>query len=240
MPTRPRSPAPMAALAAVLACPASPALGIEPARMEQLWIDTVAPDGTPSHTVPALLNVPPVWMPGDAAVVVLSDGPWPGPARERLVAALLGEGAAVLELDAATARGFSPENAVVGAPATAEELLPDLRGAVDALRRDAGAGLVVALGQGAGGEAAVLAAERERSAPAEWTGAIAAAAFLGPGPARFALGGATPGRGWPVRAALLCEVLAIQAVPSQPDAEAECRHALSGQGDAYAARTGRR
>jgi len=230
--------APVAALAAALAWPASPVLGTEHTRMEPVWIDTVAPDGAAGHTIPALLNLPSAWMVGDAAVLILSDGPWPGLARERLVARLLGEGAAVLELDVTAARGFGPENAKVGPPATADELLPDVRGAVETLRRDAGAGLVVALGHGAGGDAAVLEAEAERASQPGGAGGIAAAASLGPGPAHFALGGAETGRGWPFRAGLLCEMLATEALPFEPGAGAECRRALVGPGEAYARRVG--
>lgn len=242
MPTRPRSFPLAAALTAALACPAAAGAGAtEYTRMEPVWIDAVSPDGTAGHTIPALLNVPPAWMVGDAAVVVLSDGPWPGLARERMVAALLGEGAAVLELDVTTARGFSPENATMGPPATAEELLPDVRGVADTLRRDAGAGLVVAVGHGAGGDAAVLAADLERAARPPAAGpAIAAAASLGPGPGQFALGGAATGQGWQTRARLLCGVLAAEALPFEPDAEANCRQALIGQGEAFAVRTGER
>lgn len=239
MPKRARSPAFAAALAAAgLVLTAAPAPGTEHTRLEPVWIDALGSDGTAGHTMPALLSVPPAWTVGDAAVVVLSEGPWPGLARERTVAALLSEGAAVLELDVTAARGFSPDNARTGPPATAEELLPDLRGATEALRRDAGAGLVVALGHGAGGDAAVLAAEIERAAvPPGAAPGLVAAASLGPGPARFALGGAPPGRGWRVRAELLCGVLATEALPLERGAEGECRRALAGQGEAYTVRT---
>ena len=46
---------------------------------------------------------------------------------------------------------------------------------------------------------------------ADGAGLVAAAASLGPGPARFVLGGAEPGRGWPVRAELLCGMLAADS-----------------------------
>jgi hypothetical protein len=237
MPTHPRgAPTRIAAALAALACPAASAFATEHTRLEPIWIETVKPDGAVGHTIPALLNMPTAWMVGDAAVVVLSDGPWPGLGRERLVAGLLGEGAAVLELDVTTSRGFSPENAKMGPPATPEELLPDVRGAADTLRRDAGAGLVVALGHGAGGDAAVLAAGLERTAR-PGAGSAIAAASLGPGPAQFALGGAETGRGWPTRARLLCGVLATQALPFELGAEANCRQALAGPGEAHAVRT---
>lgn len=233
MPTRPRWPA---LVSAVIACAlsASVAQATEQTLMEPIWIGTVAADGTAGRTIPALLNLPPGWMLGDAAVMIVSDGLWPGPARERLVAPLLDEAAAVLDLDVNTARGFSPENSLTGPPATAEELVPDVRGAAETLRRDAGAGLVVALGHGPGGEAALLAASLERASRSH-ASALVAVASLGPGPARFALGGAAPGRGWPVRAELLCRLLAA-AVPHERDAGAECLRALLGPGEAHAAR----
>ena len=58
-------------------------------------------------------------MVGDAAAILLFDGPWPTPARDRLMASLLGEGAAVFEMDPDSARGLSPENASVAPSPTA-------------------------------------------------------------------------------------------------------------------------
>ncbi len=236
MPIRPHPPAfAVAALAAALAC-AAPALAQEHARMEPIWIETAASLGKEgSLTVPALLNLPPGWTVGDAAVLVLSDAPWPGSARENLASALLDEGAAVLELDSNAARGFGPENPRAGPEPTAAELALDVRAAAEALRRDTGAGLVVALGHGAAGDAAVLAASVERRAAHPDGAGLVAAASLGPGPARFALGGAAPGRGWPVRAQRLCRVLAaVVAAPAGARTEAECRRALADPGEPYA------
>ena len=72
MPTRPSPFALAAALASFLACPAAAsAVGTDYTSMESVWVDAVSPDGTTGHTIPALLNVPPAWMVGDAAVVVL-------------------------------------------------------------------------------------------------------------------------------------------------------------------------
>jgi hypothetical protein len=234
MPIRPRPPAFAAALVA-LAC-STPAPAQEHTRMEPVWIEAAAPDGEEGHTFPALLNLPPGWMVGDAAALVLFDAPWPGLARENLVAALLDEGAAVLELDANAAREFGPENPRAGPEPTAAELALDVRAAVGGLRRDTGAGLVVALGHGAGGNAAVLAASADRMAARPDDAGLAAAASLGPGLAHFALGGAAPGRGWPVRAERLCRVLAaVVAAPSGARTEAECRRALADPGGTYAA-----
>ncbi len=125
-----------------------------------------------------------------------------------------------------------------GPPPTAAELASDLRGAVETLQRDASAGLVVALGRGAGGDAAVLAAAAARAVPG--SDGLAAGASLGPGPAAFMLGGVPSGgemgmgvhRGWPVRAERLCRVLATTAVPQEARAEAECRRALVQPGGA--------
>src|SRR3712207_2590846 len=96
-----------AAALALLACPV-PTLAQEHARMELVWVSATGQEGGAGQIVPALLTLPPGWMTGDAAAVVLADAPWPGRARERLAAALLEEAAAVLELDVGAARGFSP------------------------------------------------------------------------------------------------------------------------------------
>ena len=224
------------ALLAALACSA-PALAIEQSRVEPVWIESLAPDGDGVHTISALLSLPPGWMVGDAAALLLSDGPWPGTARERLVAALLGEQAAVLEFDMRAARRLGMEDARVGPEPTAVELALDVGAAVEVLRRETGAGLVVALGHGVGGDAALAAASLERSAPEPDRAGLVAAASLGPGSWRVALGGAAPGRGWPVRAERLCAVLAWAALPAEGlRSDEECRRALAGPGKAYAVR----
>jgi hypothetical protein len=219
-----------ASAAAALAGRAVPAAALEHTRLEPVWIETTAPDGEGRHLAAALLNLPPGWMVGDAVAVVLSDGPWSLLARGTLVAALLEERAAVLELDPVATRDSGPE------PTAAERAL-DLRGAVAVLRREIGVGLVVALGNGVGGDAVMLAATLDRPAThSDGAGMLAAAASLGPGPARFARGGAEPGRGWSIRAERLCSVLAAAvAAPAEPRAEeAECRRALVTSGDAHA------
>lgn len=241
MADRSRLPA-LAALLLAFASSAPTASAYEHTRIEAMWFQPAGPSGvaSPAPPVPALLSVPPGWLAGDAAAVVLSDGPWPGLVRERLIAALLEEGAAVLELDTDAARGFSPENARAEPPPAAEELAADLRGAVDGLQRDAAAGLVVAIGRGNGGEAATLAANEARQRPGG--DGLAAGAFLGPGPAEFALGGVPSEgpmgvhRGWPVRAARLCAVLARAAPGQERRAEADCWRALLNGGDSGALR----
>jgi hypothetical protein len=170
---------------------------------------TAAPLGTTEHTqftavwvadpdtprlvrAPGLLNVPPGWSSGDAAVV-LSPGAWPDGLRDRLVAALLESGAAVLELGLARAGGG-------GTGALARDMVGGLR----LLREAEGAGLVVAIGFGEGGDAALAA---ERTAPAEADG-FAAAVRLGPGAAAFSSGAVPEIEAWPSRVPLFCGVLA--------------------------------
>ncbi|WP_237217885.1 hypothetical protein, partial [Falsiroseomonas oryziterrae] len=104
-----------------------------------VWTDEqVRPEGSG----PALLNLPPGWLTGDAAVVIAPGGPWDPGQRDVLVAALLDSGAAVLELNEPRA---GPRAAAIRA---------DLAAAYRTLRETYGAGLLVALGTGEGGEAA--------------------------------------------------------------------------------------
>ena len=232
------SPALVAIAAATLACSAVPGPASEKTSVEPVRFALASAGGGAGHAVPALLDVPPGWMPGDAAVVVVSDKSWSGPARGRLVAALLDEGAAVLELDPDAARGSGPaEDARPGPPPSVSELAVGLGGLVGTLKQDVAAGLVVVLGHGAGGDAAVLAASLERTAALPDGAGLVAAASLGPGPAGFALGGAAPGGGWPIRAERLCNVLAAVAPASGARSEAECRRALAGPAETYAAAT---
>jgi hypothetical protein len=147
---------------------------------------------------PALLNLPPGWSQGDAGVVVAPGGAWAPGARDRLVAGLLDAGAAVLELN-------RPREGLPGE----DPLRRDLAEALATLHAGFGAGLVVLLGEGEGGEAALAvgadAAGRGRAH-------LAAAIRLGPEPA-FLAGQVSPEEAWPARAPLLCEVLAV----AQPD-----------------------
>jgi hypothetical protein len=98
-------------------------------------------------------------------------------------------------------------------------LLRDLSAALLALHRDAGAGLVVAIGRGAAGEAALLAAQE--AAMARRLGAdgprLAASAALGSGRPAFVLG-AVPAaeQGWPARAPLLCAALSAAVRAEAP------------------------
>jgi hypothetical protein len=136
-----------------------------------------------------MLEQPGGWMPGDAAVVLLPGHTGPDAARERLIARLLHEGAAVLVLYAPRGVAADVASANPEPRALPREFLPVLFGALMVLRRDYGAGEVVALGHGAAAvdEAALQAASE-----------ITASAFLGSDAQRYA---ATAGLGGPGRAA---------------------------------------
>lgn len=185
-------------LAAALAIAATPAAAFEGTRFDLLWIEPNDPAAM--RAIPALLNLPAAWQLGDAAAVLLVEPPGAFELRDHLLSALLDRGAAVLELDASTARGFSADADRNPPPPDAESLLTDLDLGLRELRRY-GAGVVVAIGHGLGGEAVLLAAERG-------LGFVAHAA-LGPGEPAFIAGPAPPPvEGWVLRAPLLCEALA--------------------------------
>ena len=193
----------------------APAGSPEYTHFEPLWIEPAGPSSGPALTFrsPALLNLPPGWMTGDAVVMVVADRPGSDGGRDRLVAALLEEGAGVLELDVHTARGHASDRAAPQPRA----LLPDLFGALRALRRDAGAGAVVALGYGVGGEAALLAANEALAA--EHLGAagprFTALVSFGPTRLAFAMGAPPPpAEHWDARAPIFCATLAAAASAS--------------------------
>jgi hypothetical protein len=195
--------------AAVSALLTAPAAAQDLTRFELVWLPPLRAEA--ARSVPSLLNLPEGWRAGDAIAVVLFDPPAPAPLQDRIVGALLGHGAAVLEIDAASPLGFFMESDANPPPATVEELAATLTAALAALRRSHGAGLAVAIGYGLGGDAALVA-----------SGAgFAAHASLGPGAAMFRLGPAPPeAEAWPRRAPLLCEALAwAQAAAATPVAE---------------------
>jgi hypothetical protein len=212
----------IAGIAAMLA--SMPARAEEYTRFEPLVVSAAARPGDEAAgcTRMALLNLPAAWRTGDAAVVMLA--PWQAgdPARDRLVGALLHEQAAVLEL----------------VPCAAADPLPDAMGALVALRRDAGAGVVVAIGYGPGARRMLdTIAEHEAAARLGETGPrFAAAAALGEGAPGFALGVGQPTReGAPWRLGLLCAALGevagalAEAQRAAPEAgAAQCRTALAG------------
>lgn len=180
---------------------AIPAAATEHTVFASVWLRAAPPA---PQAIPALLSMPPAWSPGDAAAVVVSDPAVPGGPRDLLVARLLGDGAAVLELDVFTPRGFSADGGANPPLPDAAALVPDLFAALAQLRREAGAGVVVAIGFGLGGEAAVAAA---RIAAPDGEG-FAAGIDAGPHAMRFAAGSPPPAKeAWPMRLAPLCEVV---------------------------------
>jgi hypothetical protein len=96
---------------------------------------------------------------------------------------------------------------VIGAAPQARELLPDLFGALVALKQDANAGPVVALGHDEGGIAALQAtSEEEASAHLGPEGPrFAAAVSLGPDAVHLIAGRSGPDERWAERAVLLCQ-----------------------------------
>lgn len=197
----------------------------DPAEIPAVQVLRVTPIPTPAEAAPAevvgLLSTPAHWDSGDAAVVLVGTRFPAPPLQQRLVEALLAEGAAVLELDTDAARGASVDSGVMPAPTQARSLLPDLFGALAALRRESGAGIAVVIGLEEAGEAALLATAAEateRRLPAGMRG-FAAGIALGPGEARFVAGARLPpAERWEARAPLFCEALAWSiAAPTLPD-----------------------
>ena len=181
-------------------------------QIEALWIGHGGADHEAGGEVRGLLTAPPAWRSGEAAAVVIGDAPGDEPARARLFDALLADDAAVLELEA-RAYGHRPPGggAAASAPPRLQDLQLPLFDALLALRRDYGAGLVVAIGFGPDGEAVLRAGDEAAAAHrlGDTGPRFAALAFLGPGQPRF-VPGATPrpDENWPARAGPLCAILA--------------------------------
>jgi hypothetical protein len=207
------------ALLAVFAIMPPSARAIELPQEHPLWVAPV-PEGAGERreAVPALLTLPPGWSVGDAAVVILARRAAADSGPARLRTALLAEGAAVLELD--------PRRIPASGAALAW-----LRGALHALRRTQGAGLLVAVGFGDAGGTALQAAREASSAAGRGTmeDSPAAGAALEGGGAGFAAGRRPMAdEGWPVRAPLLCAMLAalLDAAANAEAAERDCLDAL--------------
>jgi hypothetical protein len=169
----------------------------------------------------ALLNLPAGWQAGDAVVVMIAAVQ--DTARDQLVAAMLAEQAAVLEVPPAAAPAAClfdrPEAAALAPPADALGLV---LGGLAAARQRAGGGLVVAIGHGPAGAVALEATEDGVAADRLGPGGprFAAGLALGDGPAMFRLGGtpATAERA-ALRLGLLCDAIARSGVaPGAADA----------------------
>jgi hypothetical protein len=160
----------------------------------------VAPVGMPWCQASMVVNLPSSWRPTDGAAVLLALGPAADVARDALVAALLGEHAAVLEL---------APRPCAGMPAGQDGLVATALGALDALKRTMGAGLVVAIGHGPG-SAALLGVVGAASGGLAEGSRYAAAVALGDGVPGFARGERQEeSEQAPGRLGLLCSTLAL-------------------------------
>jgi hypothetical protein len=156
--------------------------------------------------VPALLNMPPGWMTGDAMAVIAPGGDWPPGLRDRFVGALLDSGTAVLEV-----------NPVRGAADPAAALRTDMAAALRTAKLALGAGLVVVIGRGADAAPALEAV----------TGSGAIAVGLGAGATALDLQGAPELSAYPERPGLLCDLLGAAQAAEEPDIAAICRAAVA-------------
>ena len=173
-----------AGLASVLAAGSAAAWSVgtpEYTEFLPVWIEGDAP----GHPAPALLNLPPGWRAGDAAVVLARGEDAPEGLRYRLTAELIDAGAAVLE--------------VYVHPGEERGLPRLMTGALTSMRVGFGAGLVVAVGAGPTAQAVLGAAG----------GGYNGAAALEGGVMRV-VAGAAPGlsEGWSSRAPMLCGMIA--------------------------------
>uniref|UniRef100_UPI0018DEF981 hypothetical protein n=1 Tax=Neoroseomonas rubea TaxID=2748666 RepID=UPI0018DEF981 len=135
-----------AVLAAGFAC--APAIADEYVTYEHLDVTLAA---TPECRTGAVVSLPSSWRSGDGAVVLVAEESLNDTARDQLVAVLLAQRAAVLELVPVPCPTLRAGRDAVAAAA---------RGALDAITRVAGAGPVVAIGYGRG-TATVLELVRE-------------------------------------------------------------------------------
>lgn len=159
---------------------------------------------------PALSAFAVQWSIGDAAAVILP-GDWPDGLRERLVEALLQNGAMVVEM---------PEP--VSRLPRAEALRRDLGNALVGLREIEGAGLVVAIGVGEAGAVALEVAAGPPRAGHVYAGAMR----LGPGPAVFLGREVDPAEAWPARVPMLCALLARAGAGAASSFAADCASGL--------------
>ncbi|BDG73537.1 MFS transporter [Roseomonas fluvialis] len=201
-----RRPVAVPALMALLLL-AVPARG-EVTTMDLLW---ATPALEPGEAVPCsrllVLNLPRDWQAGDAAVILAG----PQGAGGDVLAVLIAQQTAVLELPDGRGGGIGPCAAAPVVPGA------QVLGALAALRHEAGAGVVVAIGLGP--EAARVLDALDEARAARLLGAtgprLAAAAVIYPGgPAAFRAGAPPPpAEAWPSRAPHLCETLARFAAP---------------------------
>ncbi|WP_159351414.1 hypothetical protein [Roseomonas harenae] len=249
----------MLTAALLLSVLSSPPTAQEPSReeltwAEPVWIEPVSIEpfaGTESSSAPGIIEQPAGWAPGDAVVIVLPGHTAPDAARERLIARLLNEGAAVLVLYAP--RGHAADTSFLhgNARKPPAELLAPLFGALLTVRRDYGAGVVVVLANSTALVDEVALRATSETIAAEYLGATgprftAAGALGSPGrAAAFRLGAAPPSiERWPSRVPRLCAILgdvAADLAEVQPHqvaastAERDCSEALLRPGHSVAA-----
>lgn len=207
--------------AALGASLAGPALATEYTSYEAIAVTPRGAGGEARCTRMALLNLPAGWQAGDAVVVIIAAVH--DTARDQLIAAMLAEQAAVLEVPPAAPAAClfdRPETAGAAPPADA---LGMMLGGLAAARQQVGAGLVVAIGHGPVSAVALEAADARLAADRLGPDGprFAAGLALGNGPAVFRLGGlpASPERA-AMQLVLLCDAIARSGMaPSTGDAE---------------------
>ncbi|WP_137125278.1 hypothetical protein [Roseomonas sp. HF4] len=208
---------------------AVPAAASEYTRFESLQVThSVQGDEGPACTRLALLNLPAGWSSGDAAVVLLTMAQTAAPLRDQLVSMLIEENTAVVELTSGGPASCAGDTAGTSRLAPPPDVAGELLGALDAVTRVGGAGLVVAIGYGSGAHQ-VLAATTEREASVRLGPdgpRFAATLALGDGTPRFALGATqVPRERASERLALLCGSLGHVADGLREDGRAELRAA---------------
>lgn len=174
------------------------------ATLGLLWVqpqpETGAPPGCSRMLV---LSQPGSWSSGDAAVLLLASSTAALDAHRRLTEALLRQEAAVLEFPSGPAEGCARRPA---------SQVAEVLGALVALRVEAGAGLVVAIGLDGAGAAALEAAREDVAARHLGPSGprLAAGIALAAGSAAAFAAGAPPppAEQWERRAPLLCDALA--------------------------------
>ena len=199
------------------AATAARAQSTEYTTFQSLWYEVRTTEGAACRAM-GLLNLPPGWRSGDAIAVLLTETTLRDATRHPLVAALLEDGAAVLEIVSSPVAHCDGDHRGTSRP----DARTDFREALKAAG-SVGAGLAVAIGYGAEGEAALaVAAQAATEADPAAGPRYAAGVALGPMGARFA-GGAAPDAAerWPDRAPRLCAAL------SPPASGAETRSACA-------------
>jgi hypothetical protein len=186
-----------------------------------VWVTPAAHGTQPPCSRLLMLELPEHWMTGDAAAVLLTGSAADEAAASPVATALLAEQAGVLHYPSGPAESCANRDA---------DPVAEVLGALRTLRREAGAGVVVAIGFGEPAAAATDAVQEDIAARHLRAGEPRLAA----GAARDATGrwsfraGATPPppeEHWPARAPLLC--LALTGTSGSPEAAA-CRAALVG------------